>query len=299
MKSTSIWADHIIIADQNSTDGSREIISRYPKAELIENSCGQFNELQRQQMLLKAARSINGPSLLIALDADEILSPEAFRQETWQKILKLKRGTILRFQWASPSPNSDNYLLGYFFPYGYMDDGAEHNSPKFIHVTRVPTPENNPIYDVTEFKIIHLQFMNPERNSRKQRWYQCMELDNPSIAKDAIDIFRKYHHENTIANDRMVPIPTDWVDDYSKIGIDIKHVYSEKNYWYDEEVKKMFDKYGYMHYKKLDIWTCPFSNQDPRSITDKIIHLWLRKSQPHYYTKVRKIDNIIRKVFKY
>ena len=33
----SSWADHIIIADQHSTDGSREIAQQFPKVTLIDN----------------------------------------------------------------------------------------------------------------------------------------------------------------------------------------------------------------------------------------------------------------------
>ena len=37
LEATSLWADYIIIADQMSTDGSREIAKKYPKVVLIDN----------------------------------------------------------------------------------------------------------------------------------------------------------------------------------------------------------------------------------------------------------------------
>lgn len=299
LKSASIWADYIIIADQNSTDTSREIIKHYPKAKIIENNSSIPNEPERQQKLLKAAREIPGDKIILAIDADEILSPEAFTPDTWKSIFTLSPGTILRFQWATLFPNAKKYWTGYHLPYGYVDDGVRHTNSNFFHGTRLPAPQGHPVYDVTEFKVIHFQYMNPERNIRRQRWYQCLELDNPSIAKDAIDIYRKYHYEQMFTDERMTNLPQKWIEQYQQIGIDILKIYHEDKYWYDDEVAKLFDKYGYRHFKKLDIWHDDFKELDPRTVLDKIIHFWLRKSQSHYYSRARKIDNYIRRVFHY
>lgn len=299
LKSASIWADHIIIADQNSTDNSTNIISKYPKAILLRNNSPIPNEPERQRMMINAAREIPGPKLLIAIDADEILPPEAWIQNTWETLFSQPPGTVFRFQWATLIPNSNKYSIGYHLPYGYMDDGVEHTNNNFFHGSRVPMPANHPIYDVNEFKFIHLQYMNPERNTHKLRWYQCLELDNPSIAKDAIEIYRKYHFDNIIQTDRINTIPQRWIKEFERIGIDLLKIYTEEKYWYDTEVYKLFDKYGYDHYKKLDIWQDDFKQFDPRSIKDKIVHLWLRKTQPHYYTKVRKMDELIKRIIHY
>lgn len=301
LKSASIWADHIIITDQNSTDGSREIIKRYPKATLYEYNSTNHSQIERRALLLEAARNIsNGNNnLLIAVDADEVLTPETFSRDTWLKILNCVPGTIFRFQWATILPNSNKYWNGFYLPYGFMDDGSEFRQIHPHHGTRLPAPEGNPIYDVSEFKFIHFQYMNPERNYRRQRWYQCLEIDDPSVAKDAIEIYRKYHYEQMLTNDRIFEIPQSWIDQYNQIGIDLLKIYNENEYWYDEEVRKLFNKYGFNHFKKLDIWSDVFKDNDPRRLIDKLVHFWLRKTQSHYYTKVRKIDNIIRLLLHY
>src|SRR5207247_9635192 len=41
---TSRFADHIIVADQRSSDGSRAICSRYPNVTVIDNPTDEFNE---------------------------------------------------------------------------------------------------------------------------------------------------------------------------------------------------------------------------------------------------------------
>ena len=44
LQCTSLWADYIILADQMSTDGSREIALKYPKVILVDNNSATFNE---------------------------------------------------------------------------------------------------------------------------------------------------------------------------------------------------------------------------------------------------------------
>src|SRR3989449_6927486 len=67
---TSRFADHIIIADQRSTDDSRAICGRYPKVRVIDNPTDEFNERERQLLLLRHARTIvPPPRVILALDA--------------------------------------------------------------------------------------------------------------------------------------------------------------------------------------------------------------------------------------
>jgi hypothetical protein len=66
LKCASLWADHIIVCYQNSTDASTEIALNYEKVNLIENPSVKFNELERQKILLAKAREIPGKKLLIA-----------------------------------------------------------------------------------------------------------------------------------------------------------------------------------------------------------------------------------------
>ena len=44
LKCASLWADIIIIADQESDDGSREIAKNFEKVKLVDNKSGYFSE---------------------------------------------------------------------------------------------------------------------------------------------------------------------------------------------------------------------------------------------------------------
>jgi glycosyltransferase involved in cell wall biosynthesis len=54
---TSQFADLIIIADQNSTDSSRNICQKYPKVKLIENKSDQYDELAAKFFYYKQPES--------------------------------------------------------------------------------------------------------------------------------------------------------------------------------------------------------------------------------------------------
>src|SRR5437899_2901721 len=101
----SLWADHIVIADQCSEDGSRDIARSHPKVLLVDNPALAYNEEHRQQLLLEAARQIPGRRVIIALDADEALSANWMSSPEWKSLLAAGEGTVLRFQWVNICPD--------------------------------------------------------------------------------------------------------------------------------------------------------------------------------------------------
>ncbi len=312
LKSASLWADYIIIADQMSTDGSREIAQKYPKVILIDNNSETFNEPERQKILINEARKIKGQRLLITLDADEMFSPEIFHSLEWKKVLNSAPGTIIKFQWANLLPDLKKMWYGYYFPWGYMDDGVEHTGENKIHSARIPLSENHPIIEVKDFKVIHYQYVNWERMKSKHRYYQCLEVLNYP-QKSTLDIFRQYHHMLAIPDEEFVQTPTTWFSGYEKREINISAFQNEKNYWFDENVLNFLEKYGPNTFKELNIWDKDWREtaryykkqnlevfRDPRTIVDKLIQMWLLKTQKNHNNRiVRKIDKLIKKFLSY
>ena len=99
LQCASTWAEHIIVADQQSTDGTREIAESYDTVTLIENDTPAYDEAGRQQLLIDAAREIpvDGKRILIALDADEFLTANWMSHPEWQRSLTPSRERFSAF----------------------------------------------------------------------------------------------------------------------------------------------------------------------------------------------------------
>jgi hypothetical protein len=312
LKAASLWADYIIIADQMSTDGSRDIAKSFPKVRLIDNSSEVYDEQARQKLLIDEARKINGPRLLITLDADEIFTPNVLTTPEWQTVLTSKPGTLFKFQWANLRPDMKNMWLASYFPWGYMDDGCEHTSNDKIHSSRIPLPSSHDTIILNQIKVIHFQFTDWERMESKHRWYQCFEtIQFPK--KKAIDIFRMYHHMHAIPQNQIVPIPMEWINGYNQLGIDITSVCNKAINWFDEKTIEMIGQYGATEFRKLNIWDVNWAMKsnhyekinsealkDPRSKFDKIILKWLIRTQKKQHNFViRFTDKLLKIIFRY
>ena len=308
LKCASLWADHIIIADQASTDGSREIALRYPKVTLIENSSPDFNEPERQKLLIDAARQFPEPRLLIALDADEFLTANVTDSLEWATVLEAPVGSIIQFDRAEILPGIRSYWIQPYssFNFGFLDDGSQHVGEK-IHSPRVPNPPLAPIISLREIKIMHYQFTDWNRMRSKHRWYQCWErLNRPE--RRAAQVYRQYHHMYAVSKSEIHALPKEWLSGYEQQKIDMTSVKQEQIYRWDKEVLDLFDKYGSKTFRKEAIWDVNWPEllqksgnndsavdcRDPRNFLDKAIHSWLRNSQPeHTKLRIKFIDRFI------
>jgi glycosyltransferase involved in cell wall biosynthesis len=161
LKCASLWADYIIVADQNSTDNSREIVQKYPKVILIENNDQDYNEARRQKLLFNEARKIEGPKVFIALDADEIFTSNFKETEDWVKISNAQPGDVFQFKWANIDQLAKHYHTpDYWFQWAKYDDGTD-PLDGYIHVARVPWPTKTIAknININQFMVIHLQNM--------------------------------------------------------------------------------------------------------------------------------------------
>src|SRR5476651_2453045 len=142
LKSASLFADCIIVADQKSTDESRDICAKFPKVQLIENKTDKYDEASRQVLLIETARRLfpNDKRIFFCLDADELFSADSLTYtETWERIKALEQGTSIYIEKPDVLYGikrsvrwKDNY-----FAVGYIDDGLTHTATT-IHSKRIP-----------------------------------------------------------------------------------------------------------------------------------------------------------------
>jgi Glycosyl transferase family 2 len=296
LKCASLWADHIIIADQHSDDGSREVARSFPSVTLIENSSEAFNEPDRQQLLISEARKIPGPKVLMALDADEFLTSNFLSSPEWETIRRSPAGTVIRFQWLEVFANTHG--LCYFrFPWdppiGLVDDGSEHKGSA-IHSVRIPWKADATTVTPTKIKLMHYCLLDRERFKSRIRWYQCYE--HLKTSKRPMSLYRFYHQDLFVGCNAITQVPKDWVQGYEERGIDMSSVQHPATYRWDLEVLKLFEKHGTARFKRLGIWDANWTElhrqlypqesativADPRTLWERVVQKWLRLTQPDF-----------------
>lgn len=258
LETTSIWADHIVICDQGSTDGSRELYAEYDKVDVLDNDTTGFNEKIRQEQLLRHAREQYGTgNVLIALDADEILAANATQTLGWKTMLEAPPGTVLVFE-APTFYQSPYRVLRYYQPrgrFGFVDDGVSEHRAGIVHGPRVPMPYNPDFMYVHDVKILHYSMTRPLAQAAKMRMYAALEN-----AEGTRPWFRRLNWYRPGAKayttgDAYVDTPPEWFAAYEERGIDMTTIVDREHLWYDAEVARLVRKHGARRFYKDPIWT--------------------------------------------
>jgi len=253
---TSQFADLIIIADQNSTDGSLDIYPLYPKVHLINNDSVSFNEASRQLLLLETARRLvpDNKRIILALDADEILSANSVGSFGWQRMLEAPVGTILYFEKPDLYITPLNALRQEnLWPLGYVDDGAEH-TPAKIHSIRIPRPPYAADLYLNDIVAMHYSLTRVEAQNAKMQFYSMLE----NILHQGHFLARRfkygYNFDSFIKNSKLEKTPPEWFKGWEDLGIDMTTIPRASSFWYDEEALKLFSLYGYRKFWVDNIW---------------------------------------------
>ncbi len=309
IRCASKWADVIIIADQSSSDDSREIARSFEKVRLIENPSMQFNEPERQKLLIDEARKIPGDNVLIALDADEVLTGNFSKSPEWHTAINSAPGTVLEFFWTSLYPDMRKYWLqGTRAPFGYVDDGAEHIGTE-IHSHRIPYSDTSQSVTLNDVGVMHYQYTDTERMQSKHRWYLAWEWLNGKN-KSPLGLYRMYHHMNALNSIEYKPIPPEWMESYTKNNIDMTSIRRDNLYRWDRKVLEMIAEHGNIKFRRLPIWDTNWKAKadklgftdldrftDPRSFLQTRFHYWLGFTQANARSvRMRVMDEILKLV---
>lgn len=307
LEATSLWADHIIIADQMSTDGSREIAKEYPKVILIDNKNPEFNEAERQAMLVAKAREVAAgrDTLLWGLDADEVLAANTFETEDWKHILNSVPGDVFWFKWAEICPNQKEYWLSKttYYPWLFHDDGKEPhgNYVRNMHSMRIPYPiEEKQMYYVDDFRVLHLAYLNEHRVASKRRFYQFVDWEINH--RHPVTLSRSY--AQTKRDDEVLLLPDSFLYHKAEKGFDLFELVDTEvtKCYMDEYIVERFTRHSIKELRKLDIWDEVFLKtynlKDPQRAIDSWVHSYLRKTALKKNEKVtRLIDKLIKKLY--
>ncbi|MBR5631292.1 MAG: glycosyltransferase family 2 protein [Bacteroidales bacterium] len=304
LEATSLWADYIIIADQMSTDGSREIAMEYPKVILIDNDRKEMHQAATRRLLFESARKIEGEKLLFALDADEFLSGDFVNSGDWRKILHSRPDDSFSWRWMNLKRNDItkySTFQHYYWCVHESEDLWKGAFPdNFIHEWRMPwSPKADESHSflLDDFCSIHLARVNQLRQKNKERFYQVSTVgQNPKVSR--IVLYRQYHAEEEL---EYKDVPEDAYRFYENNGLNIwKYVdLNDEGEYYSSEVMVYFKRDGIKKYALLDIWDHDWMDRigirDPRNVFQKLLHRYLSKTTP--YTNrfwVRCVDKILK-----
>ena len=315
LECNGLWADYIIICDQMSTDGTREIVTEYIekwkeeggkcKVILIDNTNPEFNEAERQSMLVAKAREVAAgrDTLLWGLDADEILPANWQETEDGKKILNSIKGDVFWFKWAQLAPDKKHYGDSDYFPWLFHDDGVEShgNYVRNMHSMRIPYPiDEKQMYYVKDFRVLHCGLLDPMRIAAKNRFYQFVDWEMNHKSPIVLSrLYASHRIENQLVDDKY-ELENEAIafsfNFWSLTELGADHT------WFDDYVHARLSKYPMLQLRKLDIWDkellCYYQIEDSRSWIDKLVHGYLHMT--HSKSKclyIRAIDKILRKIY--
>ena len=309
LECNGLWADYIIIADQMSTDGTREIIRKFKSDRcqvlLIDNKNPEFNEPERQAMLVAKAREVAAgrDTLLWGLDADEILPANWQEAEDGKHILNSQKGDVFWFKWAQLAPDKKHYGDSVYYPWLFHDDGVEPhgNYVRNMHSMRIPYPiEEKQMYYVNDFRVLHCGLLDPMRIAAKNRFYQFVDWEMNHRSPIVLSrTYAAHRIENQIVDDQFdldpeaIAFPFDF---WAYIELGAKHT------WFDDYVHDRLSKYPITQTRKLDIWDDEFVRyyqiEDNRRWIDRCIHGYLHRTEKQRrIVAVRAIDKLLNKIY--
>lgn len=295
LQAASQWADSIVVGDQKSTDGTREIVRQFDKALLADNAADGYDEGERHRVVFDSARKLyhGEKKILLAIDSDELLSANWRTSPEWDAIKKLPPGSGIYAKWVNVNPDFRTWFpLGGHFIIGVVDDGKISHSPGQFHVPRLQQDPTKPKLFLDDIRLIHLQYTDPQRSASKNNAYQLQEwLVNP---RRPVRLFRRFNATLTVRPGTAQNIRPQWIDGFGVEGVDWKAIRIDKSYRWDRLVVEAILKQGEAFFRRLDIWDTDWNAiadfhgidrhrheiSDPRSWLEKRIHRFLRTTQP-------------------
>jgi glycosyltransferase involved in cell wall biosynthesis len=303
LSALATFCDHIIVADQGSTDGTLQILESFsPQVTIIENPDMTYSNRIRW-ILLEEARNFEGDNFILLADADEIPTANIMTVEVLDTVTNLTPGTAIEIPWIQLWRHplwwrDDDSLWSKRWIYvGFRDDRAvKYESVVNINDHKPRIPECRQILRSDNIKLLHYQFVLFDRKRSKECWYRAGEAVALGLDK-AADINYYYRVARDERQVHLSPIDPEWVAGWRELGIDLEHFEEEPLYWYDVEVLRWFKEKGPAYFAPLDLWDVDWEAKrqfalaqgfegippepvvDPRSLEQKLYHAYLGRFQ--------------------
>lgn len=285
LECAATWSDFIIVLDDGSSDGSRDIALGCEKVKLITLRDSGYDENKRSKLLIDEARKIPGRRVVFHIDADEMLSANARSSPEWNLILDAPEGTCFQLDWLDVLPGLKECSVEQK-TVAFVDDDSEFNGQK-IHSPKVPATSGKTI-KLTDIKLLHYIYVEPQRMFSRHRWYKCFEfIENH---KSPWEVCVKYQDSKIKTyNSAVVPLNEEWTRGFSWLNqFKAGPCDTDKVYWWDQEILNYFDARGVEKFRKINIWDADWNKiarllgreekySDCRSGFEKYVHNYIQK----------------------
>jgi hypothetical protein len=247
--------DRIVIADQQSTDGSWEIANSHPNVIALQNDSAAYDEHRRRALMLEEVQRRHAGALVMGLDADEfLLAHPADWEKACRNWIENHSQKTIRFDWNYLLPNGTEWFV-------QQQDFcrpvlAGEIPPGFIHRPRIPLSEEK--FHSPDFPILHLNLYWLRRMRMKVWWYLALEAAGGK--KPSIDSLRLYSRNASLTMPNRQPVPEKFQPPVRKI-LDSLAVEDTWETWQKSELLKMLAADDRSHLSHTPIWSFPWNTE--------------------------------------
>lgn len=251
----SLFADHILVLDQQSADRSREICDRFPKVTVIENPSPLYNEAERSRLLVDKARSLFGQgNLLVALDADEIPTFPSLEKKWWDGLRELAAGTQVFFEKSEILSNPWRCVrTPCSFAYAFVDDGSAIEG-LLIHSRRLPGNNCCPTWVCSEIVLMHFARVRWTEYCVRQAVYCMIENINRSKSHRVRTCYYSPRFFTRFGAGGTITIPEPWIEGYRRAGVDILAYITRPYNMFHLRGLSMLKQHGVNRFRHDPIW---------------------------------------------
>jgi len=271
------FCDSIIVSDQDSTDGSREIYKRFPKVVVLETpraSAIAGLPQQARWRLLDAARQYDGQNLLWCTDADELTLPTFAKRFVAIHGDALTPGRVVECRFYNLWNSERRYRadLSQYGPHwkamAFVDDRIadypRDPSRRPLHEPRMAIESDPDAIRTADVPVLHLQWLIANRNQLKQAWYRCIELmDRRMTAVQVNEMYQATLPERYVST---APLPDSWWND---VTMPSAAEADRGPSWHEADMRRWFDERGIEFFERLEIWRVPSLGREFRRRTGR------------------------------
>jgi glycosyltransferase involved in cell wall biosynthesis len=251
LQNYSSFSDHIIVADQGSTDDSVAICNQFDKVHVVQNPyIGHTNKMR--WLLLDEARKIDKNALIVYIDADEFISP-AFIEEILTHAKTGHQSIGFSSYWIQITKDyeharGEHVWTNNIKKFAFFDNETIDYNRQIVtddHSSRIPDTES--VVHI-ESPLLHLQFLSKPRSEIKQALYMCNELlrgDDP----------RKINNKYSVSQYPATPVLTKTKSKWFRgIHLPPLSLFVTTDTQKEQVVIDILNKHGVTYFESLAIW---------------------------------------------